>query len=285
MRILITGAKGTLGRALVAGLQSNHEVTGEDVDNLDVTDSPRVEAWIGDNQPDLVVHCAALTAVDYCAENPDEALAVNGYGTQSVALACQKHNAALLYVSTNEVFDGLTDRQYLEYDTPAPGNPYAYSKWVGEQIVRDLVRQHTIVRTSWLFAHGGKNFVQTILRLAEQNVPLRVVTNEVSSPTYTSDLAAAICQLIQTGRYGIYHLVNEGYTSRCGFARAILDLAGYIDTPIEPIALAEYPRPSRPPQYAMLRNFAAARLGITLRPWQDALAAFLERENAGEQIG
>ena len=227
-----------------------------------------------------MIHCAALTAVDYCAEHPDEALSVNGYGTQSVALACQAHDAALLYVSTNEVFDGLTDRQYLEYDVPTPPNAYGYSKWVGEQVVRNLVRKHYIVRTSWLFAHGGKNFVHTIVRLARENVPLRVVTNEVSSPTYTSDLAAAICELIQMRQYGIYHLVNEGYTSRYGFARHVLNLSGYAELPIEPIALAEYPRPSRPPQYAMLRNFAAARLGITLRPWQEALAAFLEIENA-----
>jgi dTDP-4-dehydrorhamnose reductase len=286
MRIFITGAQGTLGQALTAALESQHEVVGRDIDALDVTDTQSVNAWIGEGRPDLVIHCAAMTAVDYCAEHPDEALTVNGYGTQAVALACQASDAALLYVSTNEVFDGLTDRQYLEYDAPAPANPYAYSKWVGEQVVRDLVRKHTIVRTSWLFAHGGKNFVQTILRLARQNVPLRVVTNEVSSPTYTTDLAAAIAALIETRQYGIYHLVNEGYTSRYGFARAILDLAGYADTPIEPIALAEYPRPSRPPQYAMLRNFAAARLGITLRPWQDALATFLEVENAKhEQAG
>lgn len=283
MHILITGAKGTLGRELVAALLPQHDVTGEDLDTLDVTDANRVNAWIGDSRPDLVIHCAALTAVDYCAEHPDEALAVNGFGTQAVALACQAHDTALLYVSTNEIFDGLTDRKYLEYDAPNPTNPYAYSKWVGEQVVRDLVRKHYVVRTSWLFAHGGKNFVHTILRLARENVPLRVVTNEVSSPTYTTDLAAAICQLIETQRYGIYHLVNEGYTSRYGFARHILDLAGYAGRPVEPIALAEYPRPSRPPQYAMLRNFAAARLGITLRPWQEALAAFLEAEQASRE--
>src|SRR5690554_5673967 len=137
-----------------------------------------------------------------------------------------------------------------------------------------------IVRTAWLFAHGGKNFIQTILRLAGEGVPLKVVTNEVSNPTYANDLAAAIARLIEAGRYGIYHLVNEGHASRYALARFVLDHAGYADTPITPIALAEFSRPSRPPQYAILRNVAAARLGITLRPWQEAVQAFLEAERA-----
>jgi dTDP-4-dehydrorhamnose reductase len=226
----------------------------------------------------LVLHCAALTAVDYCAEHPDEALTINGFGTQTIALACQSIDAALLYISTNEVFDGKVPRVYMEYDPPAPQNPYAYSKWVGEQVVRDLVRKHYIVRTSWLFAHGGQNFVQTMLRLASEGRSLRVVVNEVSSPTYNNDLAEAITRLISTERYGIYHLVNEGHISRYAFARHVLDVAGYTSIPVEPIALAEYPRASRPPEYAVLRNVAAARLGITLRPWQEALAAFMEVE-------
>jgi len=185
---------------------------------------------------------------------------------------------ALAYLSTNEVFDGQECRPYLEYDPPRPANPYGYSKWVGEQVVRDLVSRHFIIRTSWLFAHGGRNFIHTVLRRAREGQPLRVVVNEVSSPTYANDLAAAIARLAVTGNYGIYHLANEGYTSRWQFAREALDQAGFEAVPIEPIALAEFVRASRPPQYAILRNTAAARLGITLRPWQEALTAFLEAE-------
>lgn len=283
MRILITGANGQLGRALYQRLQGdNHAVTGVDRDTIDITDSLAVKAIFDAHHPELVIHCAALTAVDYCAEHPEEALAVNGFGTQTVALACQAHGAAMLYVSTNEVFDGTSRQPYREYDLPRPINPYGYSKWVGEQIVRDLLARHYIVRTSWLFSHGGRNFVQTILRLAAQGGPLRVVTNEVGSPTYNDDLAAAISQLITTGCYGIYHLVNSGHVSRYGFARHILDLAGLADVPIEPIALAEYPRASRPPEYAVLCNMAGARLGIVLRPWQDALAVFMAAERGAE---
>ncbi len=279
MRILVTGARGRLGSQLVQQLQArSHAVTAVDIEVMDITDRDSVCRTFEDVRPELVVHCAALTAVDYCAQHPDEALTINGFGTQNVALACQAHDATLLCLSTNEVFDGRSTQPYQEYDRPNPPNPYAYSKWVGEQMARDLVRKHTIVRTAWLFAHGGDNFVQTILRRAAENLPLRVVTNEVSCPTYSNDLAEAIARLIATGCYGIYHLTNAGHTSRYGFARRVLDLAGHTDVPVEPITQAEYPRPSRAPEYTILRNVAAARLGITLRPWQDALAAFMETE-------
>lgn len=279
MRILVTGADGRLGGQLVHELQGDeHTILGVDIESVDVTDRHSVGHTFDIFRPELVIHCAARTAVDDCAEHPDDALNVNAFGTQAVALACQAYDVALLYMSTNEVFDGRTQRPYLEYDRPNPINPYAYSKWVGEQIVRDLVRKHYIVRTSWLFAQGGQNFVHSILRQAQEGSPLRVVTNEVASPTYNNDLVTAIGQLILTGCYGIYHLTNEGYTSRYAFARQVLDRAGYAGVPVEPIALAEYRRASCPPEYTMLRNMAAARLGITLRPWQEALDAFLLAE-------
>ena len=134
------------------------------------------------------------------------------------------------------------------------------------------------MRTSWLFAHGGTNFVQKIIELTQKGTPLKVVVNEVAAPTYTSDLAEAIVALINTGAYGVYHLVNEGRASRWAFARTILDMIGRENVPIEKISSAEFPRPSSPPEYAVLRNLAAAELGITLRPWQDALRAFLAEE-------
>jgi dTDP-4-dehydrorhamnose reductase len=281
MRILVTGANGRVGNQLVHLLQDqNHTVTGVDIEEMDITDLDSVHHTFEAVRPKLVIHCAAQTNVDYCAENLDEVLTTNGFGAQAVALACQSHDAAMLYMSTNEVFDGRSGRPYQEYDRPNPANSYGYSKWVGEQVVRDLVRQHYIVRTSWLFAHGGRNFVQTILQLARDGKPLRVVTNEIGCPTYNNDLADAISRLITTGHYGIYHLINDGHTSRYEFARQALDLAGFVDIPIEPIALAEFRRASRPPEYGALRNFAAARLGITLRPWQDALATFFEAERA-----
>lgn len=278
MRILVTGASGQLGSVLVDLLSAEHDVTGIDIQELDIADVGPTRQFIETLKPELVIHCAALTNVDYCAEHPDEALWINGYGARNVALGCQAIDAAMLHISTNEVFDGTNTGVYLEYDQTRAINPYGYSKWVAEQMVRDLVKRHYIVRLSWLFAHGGRNFIHAILNRAKEGKTLRVVVNEVAVPTYVHDLAEAIVQLMGTGVYGIYHLVNEGRASRWDFARHILDITGFKNTPIERISSYEYPRASTPPEYAVLRNFAATQLGITLRPWEEAVFAFCEAE-------
>ncbi len=281
MRIIITGAGGLLGRRLVTLLtERGHAVTGLSHAALDITDFQAIQRQIGAFAPDLVLHAAAMTQVDRCAEQPDEAIRVNGFGTQNLALACHRIGAALAYISTNEVFDGERAAPYLEYDVTRPINPYGYSKWVGEQAIRDLLPRHYIFRTSWLFAHGGDNFVQRLVKMAASGSALQVVTNEVAAPTYAEDCAAAICRLIETERFGIYHVVNEGNASRYAFARHVLDCAGYADVPIKPIIGAQRPRPSKPPMYSTLRNFAAAQMGITLRPWREAVSAFFEQERA-----
>ncbi|GAB4338641.1 MAG: dTDP-4-dehydrorhamnose reductase [Phototrophicales bacterium] len=278
MRILITGAAGRLGGRLVDILRPAHDVISPPRNELDITDFPAVRDFIQAHQPDIVLHPAAWTDVDGCAKEPDKAIIINGYGTQNVAIASYEIGAAILYVSSNEVFDGDNNHPYREYDRPNPINPYGYSKYVGERAVLSLNPRHYIVRTSWLFAHGGKNFLQAILNAAELGKPLRVVTDEVANPTYNDDLAIAIAQLIEIGRYGIYHLVNEGAVSRYNFARYVLNHAGYTDIPIQPISSKEWVRASRPPVYAELANTAARQIGITLRNWREAVNAFLERE-------
>lgn len=279
MRVLITGANGKLAASLQAFFSTtDHEWIGLSRSQLDITDRIQVLATLYDIQPDVVIHTAALTQVDYCAEHPDEALEINAYGTHNVALACQALDTTLLYVSTNEVFDGTNPAVYLEYDDTCAVNPYGYSKLVAERMVRDLVKRHYIVRTSWVYAHGGRNFIHTIVERAKAAQPLRVVVNEVATPTYADDLAVGIGRLMQTGAYGIYHLVNEGRASRWEFARYVLDISGFADTPIERISSYEYPRASTPPEYSVLRNFAAARLGILLRPWREAVDAFCQKE-------
>ncbi|GAB4573046.1 MAG: dTDP-4-dehydrorhamnose reductase [Anaerolineae bacterium] len=277
MHIVITGARGRLGSKLQTLLEDSHRITAIDLPETDLSLPQSVEQVAG-LQPDLVIHCAAWTDVDGCARDPERALRINAFGTKHVALACQRNNAPLVHISTNEVFDGRKATPYNEYDPPAPINPYGYSKWVAEQIVRELVPRHYIVRLSWLIAHGGGNFVQTVLRLAQEGKPLRVVTNEIAAPTYNDDLAAALVRLIATEHYGTYHLVNEGAVSRWGLARFVLDHTGFAHVPIEPIVLAQYPRPSTPPEASVLANTAAALLGIRLRPWQEAVLAFLEKE-------
>jgi dTDP-4-dehydrorhamnose reductase len=285
MRILITGAAGNLGGRLCDILQEQHEVfgadivEGKDIDSLDITDFGAVRTLAADKQPDIILHPAAWTDVDGCARQPEKALAINGYGAQNVALAAAEIGAAILFISSNEVFDGKNTTPYLEYDETGAVDQYGYSKLVGERAVAAVNPKHYIVRTAWLFAHGGKNFIQSILNAAEQGKTLRVVTDEVANPTYNNDLADAIAKLIETGRYGTYHFVNEGACSRYHFARYALDKAGYTNTPIEPISSKEWPRKSVPPTYAALSNAAGEMVGITLRPWQEAVDAFLEKKD------
>jgi dTDP-4-dehydrorhamnose reductase len=278
MRILVTGAEGRLGSRLVDLLTNSHEVAGVDIGQFDITNFSAMQDCVADFQPELVIHPAAWTDVDGCARDPQRAIAINGYGAQNAAVAAQNVGASVLYVSSNEVFDGKRGRVYTEYDQPNPGNPYAYSKWVGERAVSSVNPNHYIVRTAWLFAHGGKNFIQSILNAATSGKRLRVVTDEIANPTYNDDVAAAIVQLINTGRYGTYHLVNEGSCSRYAFARYVLDRAGYQDTPIDPIARQEWARASFPPEYTPLANIAGRLIGVTLRSWQEAVNAFWEKE-------
>jgi dTDP-4-dehydrorhamnose reductase len=284
MRILVTGAAGRLGGQLVQVLnQRGHAVTGVDVvgdqvTRLDITDFEVTRAFADNLKPDIIIHPAGWTDVEGCAREPEKAITINGFGTQHIALAAAAIQAAVLYVSTNEVFDGKLGRPYREYDETHPINPYAYSKWVGERALLNINPRHYIVRTSWLFAHGGKNFIQAVLNAVEAGKPLKVVTDEIANPTYNDDLADAIAALIETERFGIYHLVNEGASSRWAFARYFLDKAGYQDTPVQKITAHEYPRLSSPPVYSSLNNLAGKLVGVRLRPWQAAVDQFLERE-------
>lgn len=274
MRIVVTGHKGQLGRQLLRAFAGN-DILGLDVPEHDITTYPAIVDTIVAYSPDLVVHPAAYTNVDGCARDPILAYRVNGLGTQNVALACQRCGAAMVYISTNEVFDGMASEPYLETDRPNPINVYGRSKQMGEHYVRALVDRHYIVRLSWLFSPGGANFPAKIVAAAKERGEVSVVTDEVSNPTYAPDLADALVRLTASGRFGTYHLVNEGYCSRYDFAVAILRGAGLGSVPVKPILLKDYARASTPPPFAPLHNLAAAEaLGIRLRPWQEALAEY-----------
>lgn len=274
MRMVLTGHKGQLGRALLP-LLAGHEVAGVDLPEYDITDRGALRAAIRDFRPDLILHPAAMTDVEGCARDPDLAYRVNGMGTQNVALAAAEVGAEMLYVSTNEVFDGQATEPYHEWAPRNPINAYGRSKLAGEWYVQSLLTRFYIVRTAWLYAPGGRNFPHRILQLADERGSLKVVADEVGNPTYVVDLAGAIAALIETHAYGVYHAVNAGAASRYDFAREILRLSGRESIPVEPLALAEFQRASTPPAYAPLANNAAAALGITFRPWQAALAEFL----------
>jgi len=273
MKILLTGAAGRLGHALQRQLAAQqHEVIGADIvgavqHKLDITDYSACRELIEAVAPDILLHPAAWTDVNGCALQPQKALLINGVGTQHLAALTAGAGIPILYVSTNEVFDGAAGRPYTEYDRTKPINPYGYSKCYGERALVQVNPQHYIVRTAWLFAHGGRNFIQAILAAAAAGKALRVVTNEVANPTYCEDLAAAIAQLIQSGRYGIYHFVNEGAVSRWHFARFLLDEAGFADRPIARISRHEWPRPSLPPEYTPLANIAGASIPSDRNAW------------------
>jgi len=279
MRIFITGNKGQLGRALQDALPED-TLAGCDLPELDITNREAIGTAIADFAPDVVIHAAAWTDVDGCARDPDQAYRANGIGTQNVALACAICDASLVYVSTNEVFDGTATQPYREWDAANPINPYAKSKAAGEWFTQNLLNRFYIVRTAWVYALGGRNFStpSRIVQVADERGALKVVTDEVGNPTYALDLAAGIAALVETGAYGVYHLTNTGYTSRYDYVREVLRLAGREHIPVEPISLDDFQRPSTPPRFAPLANTAAAALGITLRPWQEAVEEFLQAQ-------
>jgi len=273
VRIFITGQSGQLGTVLQSSLR-DHTLGGASLPKWDMTDLAQVRTAFGDFHPDVVIHTAALTNVDFCADNREEAVRINSVGSYNVALVCRELNARMVAISTNEVFDGKSTRPYQEYDQRNPINPYGYSKCVAEQVIERYAPHYQIVRTAWLYGPVGANFIHKILTRAEAGEPLQVVMDEVGSPTNVFDLADALAKLVLTERPGIYHLVNSGECSRYEFAKAILEAAGFGDVEIEPISIKEFSRPSMPPAYTPLDNIFAAAAGIEMRSWRDALVDF-----------
>lgn len=274
MRIVITGSKGQLGTALQARL-AGHTLLLIDLPEVDITSASQVQSALQEFAPDVVIHAAAMTDVDRCETEPDLAYRINALGTQNVALACQRSGAAMAYISTDYVFDGSKGAPYYEFDATAPLSIYAKSKLAGEWFVQSLLQRFYIVRTAWVFMPGHRNFVETVFRLAQERGTMSMVTDEVGSPTYAPDLADALARLLPSALYGIYHFTNSGTCSRYEWAREILQLAGLNSVHLAPSE--NYQRPAPVPRHVELRNLCGAgQLGITLRPWQEALASYIE---------
>ena len=225
MRIVITGSAGQLGRALETSL-STEDLLLLDLPDHDITNYAHTQRVIGSFRPEAVIHAAALTNVDGCEHEPELAYRVNALGTQNIALACQLCQAAMVYVSTDYVFDGTQEEPYWEWDRPNPQSVYARSKLAGELCTRALLTEFYIVRTAWLYNRGGNSFVHKVLKLANERDELHYATDEVGSPTFAPDLAEALAELICHPLYGIYHFSNEGVCSRYEWAKAVLELAG-----------------------------------------------------------
>ncbi|MBI4727203.1 dTDP-4-dehydrorhamnose reductase [candidate division TA06 bacterium] len=274
MQILVTGAKGMLGTDLCAELSAQHQITGVDIGDFDLSQKKAVKA-IADLNHQLVVHCAAMTDVDGCESDPDKAYLVNGLGTRHAALACQKLDIPMLYLSTDFVFDGAKREPYYEWDSPNPLGHYGRSKLAGEMEVRDLLKKFYIVRTSWLFGINGKNFVASILKKARETGSVKVVDDQTGSPTYTRDLCNALSMLIQSDLYGVYHLSNSGSCTWHQLAKKAVELAG-IKAEVLPIKSHEYPTPTKRPAYSVLNNFAWTKdFKIPLRPWEEGLKDYI----------
>jgi len=289
LKIVITGISGMLGVDLYQTLREKYKVVGFDIKEFpstsfspppvqrgDITRINEVKRAFHELTPDLVVHTAAYTDVDGCEKNPDKAYKVNALGTQNVCLASQDLNIPVMYISTDFVFDGSKDSPYLEFDQPHPISIYGRSKLAGEDYVKSLLSKYFIVRTSWLYGHYGRNFVKTILQLANQKKELRVVNDQIGSPTYTRDLSGKIKELLLTKLYGVYHITNSGSCSWYEFAREILKLAGIKGVKPKPIISEELDRPAPRPRFSVLENYCLRlTLGNSMRDWQEALRDYM----------
>ena len=285
MKVLIIGSNGQLGFELCKVLQG-FEVEALTHADIEVTDLTMVRKILTGVSPDSVISTAAYVKVDDCEYNLNTAYMVNALGARNVAVAAQEIGAKLMHLSTDYVFGGeqtSEDIPYTEFDIPIPINVYGKSKLAGEELVRHLCLKHFIIRTSGLYGVAGSsgksgNFVETILRLSQEQDELKVVNDQVFSPTYARDLATKIAQLVETDYYGIFHITNKGTCSWYDLAEEALKLAG-LANPIVPITSDHYPQKAKRPSYSVLDNFHLRLLGMDdMRPWRDALSDYMREK-------
>lgn len=277
MRVLVTGATGQLGQDVCRVLaERGVEYRGIGSAQLDITDKAAVYEFVTDCRPDAVIHCAAYTAVDRAEDEAEACFAVNEGGTRNLAEACRAVSAKLLYLSTDYVFPGEGERAYEVSDATGPQNVYGKSKLAGENAVRETLQTYFIVRISWVFGCRGNNFVKTMLRLSENHAILRVVDDQVGSPTYTADLAPLLCDMIATERYGVYHATNEGVCSWAEFAREIFRLAGK-SVEVVPVTTEAYGAKAPRPRNSRLSKASLDAGGFCRLPdWHEALGHSLK---------
>lgn len=277
MRVLVTGAKGQLGSDVVKELESRGlEAVGVDIEEMDITDEKSVMTVIGSEKPDAVIHCAAYTAVDDAEDHEELCRKINAYGTENIAKACKEHDLAMMYISTDYVFNGEGIEPWKPDNLDRePINVYGQTKYEGELAVEKLLEKYFIVRISWVFGEHGKNFVRTMLKLAETHDHISVVADQIGSPTYTPDLARLLVDMIQTDKYGRYHATNSGTCTWHEFATEIFFQKGII-MDVEPVTSEEYPTKARRPHNSRMDKGKLIENGFELLPpWQDALKRYL----------
>ncbi|MBE6372426.1 MAG: dTDP-4-dehydrorhamnose reductase [Lentisphaerae bacterium] len=280
MKILITGGKGMLGRTLQQEFR-DCELIIADLPETDITDPAGFDAFLAKASPDVVIHCAAMTAVDRCETEIDLAYKLNAFGSANVAAACRRHHVRLVAISTDYVFDGNADRPYNEFDQPSGGNTiYGKSKFAGEEAIRNHCPDHVICRISWLYGPGGPSFVHTMMNLADGTRPeLKVVADQHGNPTSTTAVARQLRNILARPELaGTFHLTCEGEATWAEFAAEIFRLAGK-DQKIVPCKTEEYPRPAPRPKNSRLEKMMLRLAGLPPMPdWHEALAEFMKTE-------
>lgn len=277
MKIIVTGVNGQLGYDVVKELNKRKytDVIGIDIKDLDITNEIAVKVFINHNKPDVIIHCAAYTAVDNAEDNKETCYDVNVNGTKYLVESAKELDAKFVYISTDYVFSGDKNSEYFVEDIPNPKTVYGETKYLGE--VETLKHnKHFIVRISWVFGKNGNNFIKTMLRLGKEKKNLNVVSDQIGSPTYTHDLSKLIIDMIETEKYGIYQATNEGVCSWFEFAQKIFELSK-IDTNLNPISTEQYPTKANRPRNSVMSKNNLIVNGFELLPfWQDALKRYLK---------
>lgn len=275
-KVIVTGANGQLGRAInlqYAG-SGEYELINTDVEELDITSIDKVMEFVRDVKPYAIINCAAYTAVDACEKEEDLAFRINAVGPRNLSIAATETGAKMMHVSTDYVFDGNGTRPYRETDPTGPQGAYGRTKLAGENFVKEFSNRHYIIRTAWLYG-DGKNFVKTMLRLSETHDKVRVVMDQVGSPTSAGELAKAIAYLLPTENYGLFHGTCEGDCSWAQFTEEIFRLAGK-NTIVEAITSEEYGAAAKRPAYSILENYMfKMTTDFMFADWHDAIAEYM----------
>jgi dTDP-4-dehydrorhamnose reductase len=276
MKVLVTGSAGMLAKDLVPCLsKKGYEVIAPPEDKLDITDLGVVKATVDSSRPELVINCAAYTKVDEAEKEEHQATIVNGLAVQNLCMLCQEHDIPLVHFSTDYVFDGTKPSPYTIYDETNPMNAYGRSKLLGEKYILWLLGKFYLIRTSWLFGLHGKNFIETMLDLGQKQKRVSVVTDQRGCPTWTRHLAEATVAIMQTGRYGIYHVTNSEPTTWFEFTKEIFRLSG-MSTEVMPVTSEKFPRPAKRPSNSVLDPFPLKEvLGKDMPSWKEALKEYL----------
>ncbi|MGB6877887.1 MAG: dTDP-4-dehydrorhamnose reductase [Candidatus Acidiferrales bacterium] len=282
MKIFLTGKKGMLARAIAEVLSSRHQLTAKSHAEADIADESAMRKIVEAAQPDAVVNAAAFTDVDACEAQKELAFRVNAEGPRNLANICRDLDIPLMHISTDYVFDGEKDEPYVEEDAPRPLSVYGRSKLEGEREVQERLDRSWIVRVCGVFGPYRNNFVSLVAELGKKGQPIRIVKDQRLAPTYTFDAAVGIGQILRRGPYGLYHLTNQGFTSRIDFTREILRQAGFDKAQVIPISSEETKRSAPRPRNSQLENARLKREGLGLLPaWEDAVRRYLGQLPAG----